>query len=216
MAPILYGIDISPPTRSVLLALKALDINYEYKQIDFYKGEHRTPEFLKLNPQHTIPTLVDDDAVIWDSHAIIAYLVEKYGKDGSLYPKDLVKRAQIDQRLHFDSGNIFPLVRRIVLGIKAHQKIIPECLDLAKEQYDFCEKFLEGNDWMCGSTMTIADLSLFPTITSLAKLAPYDASSLVNLTNWIKRCETLPFAAVNKKGLDDVDVQLVRKLSSNN
>lgn len=50
----------------------------------------------------------DDGFVIWDSHAINAYLVGKYGKDDSLYSKDLKKRAVIDQRLHFDSNVLFP------------------------------------------------------------------------------------------------------------
>jgi len=42
------------------------------------------------------------------SHAISAYLVGKYGKDDALYPKDLQKRAIVDQRLHFDTGVLFP------------------------------------------------------------------------------------------------------------
>lgn len=57
-----------------------------------------------MNPQHTIPTLVDNGFVIWDSHAIMSYIVSKYGKDKSLYPEDLEKRAVVDQRLHFDSS----------------------------------------------------------------------------------------------------------------
>lgn len=69
-----------------------------------------------MNPQHTIPTLDDDGFVLWDSHAIAAYLVGKYGKDDSLYPKDLQKRALVDQRLHFESGIIFACVRSIVVS----------------------------------------------------------------------------------------------------
>lgn len=69
----------------------------------------------KINPQHTIPTLVDGDFVIWDSHAITAYLVEKYATDDSLYPKDLIKRTLVNQRLHFDSGILFPRVHDLVV-----------------------------------------------------------------------------------------------------
>lgn len=72
--------------------------------------------FLQLNPQHTVPTLKDGDFAIWDSHAISAYLVDKYGKDDSLYPKDLQKRAVVDQRLHFDSGVVFPRLSAIVVS----------------------------------------------------------------------------------------------------
>lgn len=58
-------------------------------------------------PQHTIPLLDDDGFYLADSHAINAYLVQKYGKDDSLYPKNLKERAKVDERLHFDNGTLF-------------------------------------------------------------------------------------------------------------
>lgn len=61
--------------------------------------------------------------MIWDSHAITAYLVEKYASDDGLYPKDLQKRAVVDQRLHFDSSILFPRVQNLVvviLHLKTH------------------------------------------------------------------------------------------------
>ncbi|KAF4531265.1 hypothetical protein B566_EDAN019338 [Ephemera danica] len=70
-----------------------------------------------MNPQHTVPTLDDNGFYIWDSHAINAYLVTKYGKNDSLYPRDPQKRAIIDQRLHFDSGILFPLSGQIFVSI---------------------------------------------------------------------------------------------------
>ena len=70
----------------------------------------------QLNPQHTIPTLDDNGAVIWDSHAICTYLVSKYGKDDSLYPKDLLVRAKVDQRLHFDTGILFARLRNLYVS----------------------------------------------------------------------------------------------------
>lgn len=62
--------------------------------------------------------LTDGDTIIWDSHAIIAYLVRKYGKDDSLYPKDFAKRALVDQRLHFEGSVVFVTIRQIVVSIK--------------------------------------------------------------------------------------------------
>jgi glutathione S-transferase len=70
-----------------------------------------------MNPQHTVPTLVDDDGfTIWDSPAFLFYLVAKSAKHDSLYPKDLKKRAIIDQRLHFESGVVFATLRNIAVG----------------------------------------------------------------------------------------------------
>ncbi|KAF2891265.1 hypothetical protein ILUMI_14909, partial [Ignelater luminosus] len=70
-----------------------------------------------INPQHTIPTLDDDGVIVWDSHAINIYLVTKYDKDNLLYPDDPCTRAVINQRLHFDSGVLFPTALRIIVRL---------------------------------------------------------------------------------------------------
>lgn len=94
--------------------------------------EHLSDEFLKINPQHTVPTLVDNGISIWDSNAIIMYLVDKYGKDDSLYPKDLAIRAKINQRLFFGAGTFdkayldilvsFAVIHLVLKSIKFFQK----------------------------------------------------------------------------------------------
>lgn len=135
MAPKLYTTDLSPPARSVLLTGAALGIHFEEIHVDLFKKEHRNPDFVKvrymyhylstfllfnlqLNPQHCLPTLVEDDGfVIWDSHAINGYLVNKYGKDDSLYPKNCKIRAIVDQRLHFDNGVLFTRLSNLVVSI---------------------------------------------------------------------------------------------------
>ncbi len=63
---------------------------------------------LKINPQRTVPFIVDNGhngVTIIDSHAIAVYLCENYAKDDQLYPKDSVKRAHINAGLHFDTGD---------------------------------------------------------------------------------------------------------------
>lgn len=89
------------------MVAKALGVNLNLKTIDTHNKEHLTPEFIKLNPQHTIPTLVDNGFAIWESRAILVYLAEKYGKNDSLYPKDPQKRAVVNQRLYFDMGTLY-------------------------------------------------------------------------------------------------------------
>ncbi|EDW42477.1 GM24014 [Drosophila sechellia] len=74
--------------RTVIMVAKALGLELNKKLLNTMEGEQLKPEFVKLNPQHTIPTLVDNGFSIWESRAIAVYLVEKYGKDEYLLPKD--------------------------------------------------------------------------------------------------------------------------------
>ncbi|XP_013099192.2 glutathione S-transferase 1 [Stomoxys calcitrans] len=193
---ILYGIDLSPPVRACLLAFKALNLPFEYKPIDLMKLEHLSEAYLKMNPQHTVPTLEDDGNFIWDSHAIMAYLVSKYGKDDALYPKELLKRAVVDQRLHFESGVMFQGGLRNIMTpllVRNQTKIPQYQIDAIGEIYNFLETFLKDNTYMAGEHVTIADFCIISTTTSLVGFKEIDASKCPKLTAWIKRMQSLPY-----------------------
>lgn len=192
----LYGLDASPPVRACLLTLKALSLPFEYKRVNLMGKEHLTQEYLEKNPQHTVPLLDDDGKYIWDSHAIIAYLVSKYGRDDSLYPKDLHKRAVVDQRMYFESGVMFqgglrnitaPLFFRNETRVPRHQ------INAIVEIYDFLEVFLKNTPYIAGDHLTIADFSIISTVTSLEAFVTIDKSKYTKLSAWMKRLEALPY-----------------------
>ncbi|XP_017038701.1 glutathione S-transferase 1-like [Drosophila ficusphila] len=213
---ILYGTEASPPVRAVKLTLAALAVPYEYVKINTLAKETLSPEFLKKNPQHTVPTLEDNGHFIWDSHAISAYLVSKYGKSDSLYPKDLLQRAVVDQRLHFESGVVFMYgLRSITKPLFASgQTTIPkERYDVVKEIYDFVETFLNGHDYIAGNQLTIADFSLLTSITALAVFVKIDPIKYFKITEWHKTLEELPyFEEANGKGAREL-VTLLEKFN---
>lgn len=215
MAPKLYAMDISPAVRSVLLVSKAIGLELEIIPVNLATGEHMTPEYLKLNPQHTVPTLDDDGFVVWDSHAIGTYLVQKYGHDDSLYPKDLQKRAVVDQRLHFDSGILFPRLGAMVGPIlREGAKSVPkEKADLVVQAYQFLETFLERTTYMAGEHLTIADLSCFSTVTSLNVLVPMASNRFPKISEWLSKMQALPYAQANQTGLDKFAGFLKSKLA---
>ena len=64
MAPTLYYFVMSPYSRSVLLTVRALGLDVELKTIDLTKKEQLEPGFVAINPQHTVPTLVDGDLLL--------------------------------------------------------------------------------------------------------------------------------------------------------
>lgn len=86
--------------------------------MNLFEKEQLKDHFVKINPQHCVPTLVDDGFVLWESRAIAAYLVEKTHPEGhSLYPSCPKKRAIINQRLHFDCATFYTRVRAICVII---------------------------------------------------------------------------------------------------
>ncbi|XP_015180944.1 PREDICTED: glutathione S-transferase D5-like isoform X2 [Polistes dominula] len=164
-----YYFPLSPPCRMILLLGKAIGVHFNLKSINPLKGEQMKAEFLKINPQHTIPTIDDNNIVLWESRVIMQYLVEKYAKDDSLYPKDPKKRGKVDQMLYFDIGTLydniakcyFPIFlgKRNTLDEKAVEKLEKSC--------DVLNAFLNDNDYVAGDNLTIADFSISTSIVML-------------------------------------------------
>jgi len=108
----LYYTPGSPHCRAVLMCIKALDLDVDLIKLDMYqKYEHKKPWFVKMNPQHTVPTINDNEFILWESRAILCYLVNKYGSScpqkSQLYPTDPEIRANVDRLLYFDTGTLY-------------------------------------------------------------------------------------------------------------
>lgn len=108
MAPIiLYHSPYSPFSRSVLLLARYLNIDVEVKVLDIVvKREQLEPEFVKINPEHTVPTIVDNGFILWESRAILTYLLDS--KAPEKVPTSPKEKAIVNQRLQFDQGSLVP------------------------------------------------------------------------------------------------------------
>lgn len=83
----------SSNVEKVLWCCDELGLAYERKDVGGPFGGNKEPAYLKLNPNATVPTIVDDGFVLWESNSIIRYLASKYGKD-PFYPSDAQTRAR--------------------------------------------------------------------------------------------------------------------------
>ncbi|EDW91641.1 glutathione S-transferase 1 [Drosophila yakuba] len=191
----LYGIDGSPPVRAVLLTLRALNLDFDYKIVNLLEKEHLKPEFLKINPLHTVPVLDDNGFYLSDSHAINSYLVSKYGRNDSLYPKDLKKRAIVDQRLHYDSSVITSTGRAISFPLFWENKTeIPKArIDALEGVYKSLNLFLDSGNYLAGDNLTIADFHVIAAMTGNLVFLPVDATKYPDLAAWIQRIKELPY-----------------------
>lgn len=94
----LYDMKDSPHARKVRLLAAELEIPLELVACDPRVGETRTPDYLAMNPNGRIPTLVEDDFALWESPAILKYLAAK-GPERGLGGTDAAQQALIDQWL---------------------------------------------------------------------------------------------------------------------
>ena len=108
----IYGSDLSSPSNKVRFAANALGLKYEYVKVNLREGEHRKPEFLKLNPVGKIPAIDDDGFVLFESNAIIRYLADKNNSD--LYPKPLKERAVVDEWFEFISHHVALAASKVI------------------------------------------------------------------------------------------------------
>ncbi|XP_060666318.1 glutathione S-transferase 1-1-like [Drosophila nasuta] len=174
----------SPPCRAVLMAAKALGIEFNLKRISLTAGDTLKPEFLAINPQHTIPTLVDNGFVLWESRAILVYLVQKYGKDDSLYPKDLHQQALVNQRLHFDCSVLMKsFTDYYVPQFRFKQPADPEQYKKVEAAFGFLNTFLENQLYAAGDLLTIADISLLATVSTFEAM-DFKISEYPNVDKW--------------------------------
>nr|UCR60995.1 glutathione-S-transferase [Aphelinus asychis] len=200
----LYYIPGSGPCRSVRLVAAAIGVDLNLKMTDLMAGENKKPEFIKMNPQHTVPTLDDNGFYLWESRAICTYLIEKYAKNDSLYPKNPKQRAIINQRLYFDMGSLYnSFAEYYYPQVFARAPADPEKLKKLEESFEYLEKFLDGQDYVAGSALTVADLVLIPSVSNLTLFSDFDLGKYKNTSRWLKRMESeaTKYEETNGEGL---------------
>ncbi|XP_023725269.1 glutathione S-transferase 1-1 [Cryptotermes secundus] len=185
----LYHIVGSPPCHSVRLLLKTLGVGVNLKSVDLLNGENKSPEFTKMNPQHTVPTLNDNGFYVAESRTILGYLVDQYGKDDSLYPKDIKERTRINQILYFDLGTLYQRFSDYYFPIIETGKCgEPGKLVKLEEAFQILDKYLEGQNWVTGKHLTIADFTVVSTVASI-ECVGFDVSKYANVSRWYSNAQ---------------------------
>ncbi len=161
----------SPNPAKVALFLEESGLPYELVPVDTRKGEQHTDAFKAINPNAKTPALVDGDAVVFDSNAILLYLAEKTGK---FMPANTpAVRAQMYSWLMFIATGIGPYT-----GQNVHFKhAAPEPKEYAMNRYDFeawrhwniLDAHLAKNKWMVGDAYSLVDMALW----GWARAVPY-------------------------------------------
>ncbi|CAB3221384.1 unnamed protein product [Arctia plantaginis] len=197
MAPILYSMDASPPANAVRMFADIIGLDLELKQLDITVAEHKSPEYLKINPIGSIPTLKDGDFVLSESHVIMKYLLSKYAPDQveSLYPSDLQTRALVDQAMYFNTGVYF--IRLKAVSIPSLFGDFTETPEKSKKDINDCYKvlevFLENRKYIAADHLTLADIALLATTSSMQPIHQLDSEKFPRTAEWLSRLEQESF-----------------------
>jgi len=158
----LYTNLFSPNARKVHAVANELGIELETQTLDLRAGEQRTAEYLALNPNGKVPTLVDGDTVLWESNAIMCYLAGK--GDTELWPKS-AKRYDILRWMFWESNHLTNALNRL-FGQKFFNRDNPDqgIIDRATKDFrkyaEVLDAQLANNAHVTGGTLTLADFAI--------------------------------------------------------
>jgi glutathione S-transferase len=159
----------SPFSWRVWLALELKGIPYNLKLLSFQNEDTRKPEFVALNPRHTVPTIVDDGFALWESLAILEYLDERFTSGPKLYPGDVKARARIRRLIREMEDHLGKAMDTIVDELfwkgdaAPDQEKIEEARKQLKEELGYFAKELRGK-FIAGDTPCAADFVLMPVL----------------------------------------------------
>jgi len=187
----------SPNPAKVALFLEESGLPYELVPVDTRKGEQHAPAFRAINPNAKTPALVDGDAVVFDSNAILLYLAEKTGK---FLPADRPEaRGRMLSWLMFVASGIGPFSGQCV-----HFKhFAPEPLPYAIARYDFeawrhwrvIDDHLSKHRYMLGSDYTLVDMAVWGWARAIPFVLGPDAfDRLPDVKRWFDEINARPAA----------------------
>jgi GST-like protein len=190
----------TPNGHKVSIMLEEIGLAYTVHPIDIRNGEQFAPEFLNISPNNKVPAIVDTDGphdqpyAIFESGSILMYLAEKTGK---LWSLDMKERYDVLQWLMFQMGNVGPMFGQNGYFQGYAAESVPHAknryLGETKRLYGVMDKRLANNDYLSGSTYSIADIATYPwTIPAQNAFHRIDITDYPHVNQWVSRISERP------------------------
>ena len=187
----IWGRNTSSNVKKILWCCDELGL--EFNRIDWTGpfGGNDDPQFLKLNPNGLVPTIEDDNFVLWESNSILRYLTFKHSK-GNLWPEDPSQRATAEMWMDWQLSVIRPATTPIFRGIvhtpknKRNNSMIKEkSIELCKK-WSMFDDYLEERDFILGDKISIGEFALGVHAHRFFSLVD-DRPLMKNFESWYKR-----------------------------
>jgi len=157
----------TPNGKKVSIMLEEIELPYEVHPINIGQGDQFKPEYLSINPNNKIPSIIDSDGPggkpfpLFECGAILMYLAEKSGK---LSPTDMRQRYTVIQWLMFQMGGVGPMFGQANYFFRLEEKV-PYAIERYHKEalrlYGVLEKALGQNEYLAGK-YSIADIATYP------------------------------------------------------
>ncbi|XP_058450882.1 glutathione S-transferase D6-like [Malaya genurostris] len=200
----LYYHIIPPTSRAILVLANILKLKLNLISIDT-KDANEMEMLSKINPLQSLPTLVDGEIVVGESHTVLIYLAEKFDKAGTLYPVDQSKRTKINECLFFDTNMYKCFVAYsmpvVLKGMEPNEELMEKLLVCVRT----FDRYLENRSYAACDHLTVADVSLFQTIAALAVI-DIQKADYANVNRWYEKVHS------EMTGSDEFQAQCERAL----
>ncbi len=190
----LYGDVYSGNCYKLILCCRALGLTFDWRYVDILKGESRTQDFLRLNPNGRIPLLINaEQQALAESNAILNYLAA----DSSLIPQARWQHAQMLQWQFFEQYSHEPAiaVARYIqryLGLPEHEKARnAACQPKGYAALDVMEQHLATHDYFVAEQFSLADISLYA-YTHVADEGGFSLHTYPHICAWLARVQAQP------------------------
>jgi glutathione S-transferase len=162
----IWGRANSVNVQKVLWCLRELDLAYRRIDAGMAFGRNNEADYLSMNPNGRVPTLVDGDFVLWESNSVMRYLCLAYGKGSAIYPQAPKVRASVDRWLDWTLSTLQPVDRPVFWALvrtPAAQRdmvAIQNDADAEAVQWRVVDAQLATRRFIEGDDFTIADIAL--------------------------------------------------------
>ncbi|XP_037289919.2 glutathione S-transferase 1 [Rhipicephalus microplus] len=192
----LYNWPGSPPCGFVLAVAKQLGVPMDVKNVNLAHKEQLSEQYLKINPFHKVPALDDDGFIVYESAAIVYYLLRKYAPKSDLYPDDIKLRTQVDQVIAVMYGTVHASVAdffrpRILLKTKPSAEELTAYEDNVVKGI---EKITGEGKFAVGDKLTLADIAIIPQLMLIVEGPVVDLNKYPKLVSYYRNIKSqLPY-----------------------
>ena len=194
----IWGRANSVNVQKVLWCCRELDVAFTRIDAGMQFGRNTEASYLAMNPNGRVPTLIDEEFVLWESNAILRYLALTHGGEVSLYPAAPKTRAGIERWLDWTLSTLQPVERPLFWGLvrtppaERDMGAMQQAADTAAVQWRIVDRQLADHDYMEGEGFSLADIAIGAYARRWLGVEGVTRPALPHLARWFSQISARP------------------------